>query len=210
MKDERMSQQTSERIPERYLAGAFARRKLERLDDNTWAATIPAFDGVWSDGSTIEYRGTAQSKVIESTLMDRDSLKTEVEKAVADLPNVSVAKTDEGVTISIEDIQFEADSATLAPAETAKIAKIAELLKRYPDRDILVAGHTAAAGYAAGRKQLSEQRAEAVAERLIGLGARAPDRVRAAGYGDERPIADNATEAGRARNRRVEITILEN
>jgi outer membrane protein OmpA-like peptidoglycan-associated protein len=164
----------------------------------------------WSDGSTIEYRGTAQSKVIESTLMDRDSLKTEVEKAVADLPNVSVAKTDEGVTISIEDIQFEADSATLAPAETAKIAKIAELLKRYPDRDILVAGHTAAAGYAAGRKQLSEQRAEAVAERLIGLGARAPDRVRAAGYGDERPIADNATEAGRARNRRVEITILEN
>jgi outer membrane protein OmpA-like peptidoglycan-associated protein len=164
----------------------------------------------WSDGSTIEYRGTAQSKVIESTLMDRDSLKTEVEKAVADLPNVSVTKTDEGVTISIEDIQFEADSAILATVELAKIAKIAELLKRYPDRDILVSGHTAAAGYAAGRKQLSEQRAEAVAERLIGLGARASDRVRAVGYGDERPIADNASEAGRARNRRVEITILEN
>lgn len=164
----------------------------------------------WSDGSTVEYRGAAQSEVVESTLMDRDALKAEVEKAVADLPNVRVAKTDEGVTISIEDIRFEADSATLTPAELAKIARIADLLKRYPDRDILVAGHTAAAGYAPGRKQLSERRAAAVAERLAALGARPADRVRATGYGDERPIADNATEAGRARNRRVEITILEN
>jgi outer membrane protein OmpA-like peptidoglycan-associated protein len=164
----------------------------------------------WSDGATVEYRGTAKSDVIESALMDRDSLKTEVEKAVQGMANVSVAKTDEGVTISIEDIQFEADSARLKPEEAAKIARIAELLKRYPDRDILVAGHSAAAGYAAGRKQLSEDRAKAVAERLVTLGARAAERVRAIGYGDERPIADNSTEAGRARNRRVEITILEN
>ncbi len=164
----------------------------------------------WSDGSTIEYRGSAQSKVIESTLMDREALKADVEKAVSGMPNVSVASTAQGVTISIEDIQFEPDSAKLMPAELEKVARIAEVLKRYPDRDVLVAGHTAAAGYAEGRKQLSEDRAKAVAERLIGLGARTPDRVRAAGYGDERPIADNATEAGRARNRRVEITILEN
>ncbi len=164
----------------------------------------------WSDGSTIEYRGTAKSDVIESILMDRDSLRAEVEKAVEGMPNVSVAKTDEGVTISIQDIQFEADSARLKAPELAKVARIAELLKRYPDRDILVTGHSAAAGYAAGRKKLSEDRAAAVAASLVALGARAPERVRATGYGDERPIADNATEAGRARNRRVEITILEN
>jgi outer membrane protein OmpA-like peptidoglycan-associated protein len=164
----------------------------------------------WSDGSTVEYRGTAQSKVIESTLMDRSALKAEIEKAVGDMPNVSVAATDEGVTISIQDIQFEADSAVLKAPELLKIERIAEILKRYPDRDLLVSGHSAAAGYAEGRKQLSENRAKAVAERLITLGARTPDHVRATGYGDERPIADNATETGRARNRRVEITILEN
>jgi outer membrane protein OmpA-like peptidoglycan-associated protein len=164
----------------------------------------------WSDGTTIEYRGTAQSKQLEASRMDRAALKAEIEKGVAGMPNVSVSSTDEGVTISIEDIQFEADSAKLKPAEADKVARIAELLKRYPDRDILVAGHAAAAGYAAGRKQLSEQRAKTVAERIVALGARLPDRVRATGYGDERPIADNATEAGRARNRRVEITILEN
>jgi outer membrane protein OmpA-like peptidoglycan-associated protein len=164
----------------------------------------------WSDGSTVEYRGTAQSEVTESTLMDRGALKSEIEKAVADMPNVSVSSTEEGVTISLEDIQFEADSAVLEASELAKVARIAELLKRYPDRDLLVSGHSAAAGFAAGRKQLSEDRAKAVAERLIALGTRTPDHVRATGYGDERPIADNATETGRARNRRVEITILEN
>ena len=142
--------------------------------------------------------------------MDRDAVEAEVEKAVAGMPNVSVAKTDEGVTISIEDIQFEADSAILKPEELEKVARIAGILKRYPDRDILVAGHSAAAGYEAGRKPLSERRAEAVAGRLVDLGARAPDRIRAIGYGDERPVADDATEAGRSRNRRVEITILEN
>jgi outer membrane protein OmpA-like peptidoglycan-associated protein len=142
--------------------------------------------------------------------MDRGALKAEIEKAVAGMPNVSVAATDEGVTISIEDVQFEADSARLKAPELAKIARIAELLKRYPDRDILVAGHSAAAGYAAGRKRLSEDRAKAVAESLLTTGARPPERVRVTGYGDERPIADNATETGRARNRRVEITILEN
>jgi outer membrane protein OmpA-like peptidoglycan-associated protein len=164
----------------------------------------------WSDGSTIEYRGSAQSKVIESKLMDREAMRAEIEKAIAGMPNVSVAATEGGVTISMEDIQFEPDSAKLKATELAKVARLAEILKRYPDRDILVAGHSAAAGYAAGRKPLSEQRAKTVAERLIALGARSPDRVRATGFGDEAPIADNAAEAGRARNRRVEITILEN
>ncbi|HET7839783.1 MAG TPA: OmpA family protein [Rectinemataceae bacterium] len=164
----------------------------------------------WSDGTTIEYRGQAGSDLVVAELMDRDRVRADVEKAVAGMPNVSVAKTPEGVTISIQDIQFMADSAVLAPEELDKLGKIAEILKRYPDRDVLVAGHSAAAGYAPGRKKLSEDRAQAVVERLVAAGARSPDRIRAIGYGDERPVADNATAEGRARNRRVEITILEN
>ncbi len=164
----------------------------------------------WSNGTRIEYRGTAHSEVTESALMDRDKLQAEVQKSVEGLPNVSVRKSDKGVTISIENIQFAADSAVLMPAEQDKLARIAEILKRYPDRDILVAGHTAGAGYAEGRQKLSEDRAREVVERLIALGARTPEHIGAIGYGDTRPIADDSTEAGRARNRRVEITILEN
>ena len=164
----------------------------------------------WSDGTRIEYRGTAHAKMLEATLMDRDKLQAEVQKSVEGLSNVSVRKNEAGVTISIENIQFAPDSAVLLPAELDKLAKIAEILKRYPDRDILVAGHTAKAGYAEGRQKLSQERARAVADRLIALGVRTPEHISAIGYGDTQPIADDSTEAGRERNRRVEITILEN
>ncbi|HOX13559.1 MAG TPA: OmpA family protein, partial [Spirochaetales bacterium] len=57
---------------------------------------------------------------------------------------------------------------------------------------------------------LSVERAAAVADRLVRLGVRTPDRIVVRGWGAERPIDTNSTEAGRSRNRRVEITILEN
>lgn len=164
----------------------------------------------WSDGSTIEYRGTADARLTEAQLMDRKKLAADIADAVKDLDNVVVAPTDKGVMISIENIQFQPDSAELAQSELEKIAAIAEILKRYQGRDILVAGHTALAGTAGGRKKLSEERARAVAEELIRDGARQPSEVQVAGYGAERPVADNSTAEGMAKNRRVEITILEN
>jgi outer membrane protein OmpA-like peptidoglycan-associated protein len=91
-----------------------------------------------------------------------------------------------------------------------KLDRIAEILMNYPNRDILVGGHTALAGTAAGRLQLSVERAASVAEYFLSRNVRTPDRVVIRGYGAEQPIADNRTPEGMARNRRVEITILEN
>jgi outer membrane protein OmpA-like peptidoglycan-associated protein len=164
----------------------------------------------WSDGTTIEYRGTAGSHIVEAELMDRAAVKEEVEKAVEGLAGVSVESTEEGVAIRLEDLRFRPDSAELLPGESEKLLRVAELLKRYPERDILVGGHTALAGTAEGRARLSLDRARAVAELLISLGARRAEEIQVAGYGAERPIADNLTEEGKARNRRVEIVILEN
>ncbi|MEI6875487.1 MAG: OmpA family protein [Spirochaetota bacterium] len=164
----------------------------------------------WSDGANIEYRGTAKSRFTAAELMDRAGLQAEVTKAVGDMAGVTVKSVPEGVSITLEDVQFSADSATLAPAELGKVARIAEILRQYPKRDIIVAGHTALAGTAEGRRKLSEERASAVAERLVALGARDPKSVQVVGYGAERPVADNVTEAGKARNRRVEIIIREN
>jgi outer membrane protein OmpA-like peptidoglycan-associated protein len=163
-----------------------------------------------STGSTIEFRGKARSEMIDAPPLDRAALEREIRDATEGLENVTVKSGEEGVTITIENIQFEADSARLRPEELSKLSRIADILKRYPDRDILVAGHTALAGTAEGRRKLSVERAAAVADRLIRLGARAADRVVVRGYGAERPLAPNTTEANKARNRRVEITILEN
>jgi len=163
-----------------------------------------------SDGQTWEYRGTANAEVIEAPLMHKEDMIKEIAEEIANIPDASVRISDEGIVISLENIQFAADSAVLLASERPKLDKIAEILFRYPDRDILVGGHTALAGSAAGRIQLSYERAASVADYLMSKKVRSPERVVIRGYGAERPIADNRTQEGMARNRRVEITILEN
>ncbi|MDR1949936.1 MAG: OmpA family protein [Spirochaetaceae bacterium] len=165
-----------------------------------------------SGGATVEYRGQAEAEILESKRMDRERLAGEIAGDISRLgiEDTSVRVVEEGITISLENIQFEADSAVLLPAEREKLDKIGEILRRYGDRDILVGGHTALAGSEAGRQRLSRERAGAVADYLIGKGVREADRVVVRGYGAERPLGDNRNEEGRRRNRRVEITILEN
>ena len=135
---------------------------------------------------------------------------SEVQNQLKDLgiDNTNVVATEKGITISIENIQFKADSAVLEESEKRKLEKIAKILAMYPDNDLLVSGHTALAGSVYSRQQLSEQRAQAVASYLIELGVKDAYHIFSKGFGAEQPIAENSTEAGRSRNRRVEITIL--
>ncbi|MDR2184839.1 MAG: OmpA family protein [Treponema sp.] len=165
-----------------------------------------------SNGMTVEYRGRAGAEIVESEVMDKGRILKEIEDEIKRLgiQDASVRAVDEGIAISLENIQFQPDSAVLTTSERNKIDKIAEIITGYADRDILIGGHTALAGSAAGRLQLSRERAAAVADYLIGKGIRTPDRIVVRGYGAGKPLADNGTEAGRRRNRRVEITILEN
>ncbi len=165
-----------------------------------------------SNGMTIEYRGTAEAEIIESKRMDKERIAEEISDDISRLgiTDADVRVVDEGITISLEDIQFEADTANMLSGEREKLDKIAEILLRYSDRDILVSGHTALAGSEAGRMRLSAERAGVIADYLIERNVRSSDRVVVRGYGAERPVADNSTEAGRRKNRRVEITLLEN
>jgi outer membrane protein OmpA-like peptidoglycan-associated protein len=165
-----------------------------------------------SDGSRVEFRGKAQAELLEAPRMDKDEIAGDIRRDLEalGLENTEVRVDAEGVTISLEAIRFEADSARLLPSERAKLDRIGEILARYRDRDILVAGHTALAGSVEGRWELSVQRAAAVAEYLVAGGIRSGEQVVVRGYGAERPVADNGTAEGMQRNRRVEITILEN
>jgi outer membrane protein OmpA-like peptidoglycan-associated protein len=165
-----------------------------------------------SDGRTVEYRGKASAEIIESPEMDKTKIAEEITEDLnrLNIPGAEVRVVDEGITISLENIQFRADTAVMLSGEQTKLDKIAEILARYPDRDILVAGHTALAGSAEGRMKLSVERAASVAEYLISKGVRRADRVVVRGFGAEKPLGDNRTQEGMRKNRRVEITILEN
>jgi outer membrane protein OmpA-like peptidoglycan-associated protein len=165
-----------------------------------------------SNGMTVEYRGKAEAELVESTLMDKEKIVEEINEEIERLaiPNAEARVADDGITISLENIQFAADTAIMLPGEEDKLKKLAEILLRYPERDILVGGHTALAGPESGRIPLSIERAAIIADYLIVHNVRPRDRVVVRGYGAEMPIADNRSEAGRQKNRRVEITLLEN
>ncbi len=162
-------------------------------------------------GTVFEFRGTAEATATETVALDRNQVVRNLNDEISRLgiPDTTAAATDEGITISLENIQFEPDSARLLPSEKQKISKLAAFLERYPDKELLITGHTALAGTAEARQELSEERAAAVARYLVETGVRSEYNVYTRGFGAEHPIAPNDTEANRSRNRRVEITILD-
>ncbi|MDR0539474.1 MAG: OmpA family protein [Spirochaetaceae bacterium] len=166
-----------------------------------------------SDGTVHEFRSKEEAEIIYSEEMNRDVIAGEVEKKLRDsgINGATVKKVEGGVSISIDNIQFEGDSAFLRASEKQKLDKIAAVLERYASRDILVAGHTAdAGGTQESHIKLSESRAAAVAGYLVQKKVRPAGRIMTKGYGTSAPIAGNDTPEGRAQNRRVEIILLEN
>ncbi len=121
---------------------------------------------------------------------------------------VSVENTELGLMLTIRNLQFKPDSAELLPGEGNRIAGIAEVLRQAPESMFLVEGHTASTGNVRGEKNLSMERAKSIMNALVRLGIPS-EKFIVKGSGGTKPIADNSTPEGKAKNRRVEITILE-
>ena len=107
----------------------------------------------------------------------------------------------------LEDVNFEFDSAVLTGQAEQVLAGVAERLRANPNVGVRIEGHTDSVGSDSYNKQLSQERAASVARFLASQGVQ-PNRMRAIGYGEEKPIATNNTRAGRAQNRRVEINLV--
>ena len=104
----------------------------------------------------------------------------------------------------LEGVNFASGKADLTPEARTGLDHVVAGLKAYPDIRVEVGGHTDNKGSSALNTRLSQKRAEAVKNYLAGAGI-APDRLVAKGYGPDKPIASNDTEAGRAQNRRTEL-----
>lgn len=101
-------------------------------------------------------------------------------------------------------ITFDIGKATIKPESMGEINRIVKLMTENPDLKFSVEGHTDSTGSAAANQTLSEQRAKAIVAKLVESGI-AADRLTAVGKGQSSPVADNATDEGRAKNRRVEF-----
>ena len=104
----------------------------------------------------------------------------------------------------LEGVNFDFGKSELKPEATAILDTVVDSLKAYPDVKVEVGGHTDSVGSAAYNQKLSEARAHAVRDYLVSKGANG-DNLSWKGYGKDGPIADNKTEEGRAKNRRVEL-----
>jgi len=120
----------------------------------------------------------------------------------------TIKKTARGTIVSLADILFDFGKATLKRDVEFNLVKIATILEQYPEMKIAVEGHTDNVGSEEYNMELSTKRATAVADFMATQGL-PMERMTVAGYGFSRPLEDNSTEAGRQKNRRVDLVINE-
>jgi outer membrane protein OmpA-like peptidoglycan-associated protein len=143
----------------------------------------------------------------EKAKADADKVAAEKAKADADKVTMETGTAAQGSDIPPATLHFPTGSTNpqLAAATKAYFETVAKFLKDNSTAKVTIVGHTDNKGDAAKNKALGLKRAELLQKTLIGLGA-PQDRVTASSEGSDKPIADNGTEEGRTKNRRVEIT----
>jgi len=103
-------------------------------------------------------------------------------------------------------VEFDFDKSTIKKGYYQDIDDLAQVMKDYPDLSVVIEGHTDSVGTAAYNKKLSQERADAVKKYMVEKGIDA-NRLKAQGFGEDKPIAGNETEEGRQKNRRVEAAV---
>lgn len=160
-------------------------------------------------GNEIDRQNQALANMDEK-LARQEQIIEENKRIIAELKRkgADARMTKRGVVVNLPDVLFEFNKYTLRADALRACHEIANVLRGYPDRHISVEGHTDSVGSIAYNKRLSQERARSVAEELVVQGV-SRKRLSTYGYGESDPIASNRSEAGRQRNRRVEV-ILEN
>ena len=119
-----------------------------------------------------------------------------------------VYKQENQLVLRLKAMRFPVGKSIIMPENYALLSKVQKAIRTFDDPRVIVEGHTDATGSDEVNTLLSQQRAEAVREYMIANQTLPPDSVSAVGYGSERPLASNATPAGRAINRRIDILII--
>lgn len=150
----------------------------------------------------------ASAKAAEQARLQAENEKTEMRERLRRQLN-AVLETEEtarGLIVNISDVLFDFDKYELKPGAREKMAKVSGILLAYPGLKIALEGHTDSIGSDEYNQTLSERRANSVRSYLIEQGVPS-ETVSAAGLGKANPVASNSTEAGRLKNRRVEMVV---
>jgi outer membrane protein OmpA-like peptidoglycan-associated protein len=138
---------------------------------------------------------------------EAEKAKAEVDELLNQLSDLKAKQTERGIVLTMGDVLFAFDKATLSPEAFRNVDKLVDFLQKHPNRSVLIEGHTDSVGSDEYNLNLSEKRADAVKNALVSKGV-GEKRITPKGYGKKYPVASNNTSDGRQLNRRVEVVVL--
>lgn len=168
---------------------------------------------IYTDKSFAYFRKETNQTIKTAIEIIREQVASEIQEKITsgNIKDIEVKQADQGLMLSIDNIQFSADSADLLESEKIKLDSVGSLIRNLTKNKIMVVGH--AANQAGSDEQelfdLSESRAAAVANYLVNAQIKTRSMIVSKGMGGTEPIATNETPEGRAKNRRVEIIIID-
>lgn len=152
-------------------------------------------------GDAVAARSQADSARIDTALAQQQSADLQ-----AQIAELNARNTDRGLVVTLGDVLFASGGSTLKGGTPGNLDKLAAFLNKYPDRTVVIEGHTDSVGSDASNRGLSQRRADSVKSYLVRQGV-ASTRVTATGMGEGSPAATNDSATGRQQNRRVEVII---
>lgn len=190
--------------------GAAAAAQQGQRDALVRAALADSVGAAAAEGAAAAARAdSAAAAAREGESAEREQRRSDallvLERSV---PSVTaIRESERGLVIVLGNSLFATGATALPARASVELRAVATALALYPDAQLAVEGHTDNTGPAELNQRLSEARAEAVRRALVSYGV-GSERLTARGYGQDRPLADNATATGRAANRRAEVVVL--
>lgn len=187
-----------------------AQRAYERANQAELMAKNSQNEAELSKQETQAAKAYAQAQAQEAELAKQEAelALEEAQSLRRKLNSIATEKTDKGLMMTLGDFVFDSGKSTIKQEAVDNFSKVVSFINTYPNNKVRIEGHTDSSGSNELNLQLSQERAEAVKALLIKNGI-AAKMLNAVGMGEELPIAENTTKAGKAKNRRVEIIILQ-
>jgi OmpA-OmpF porin, OOP family len=167
-----------------------------------------------ADGDEVQhlaYLAEQQAAIAQAVAVEQrnqQQIATLGQRMEEELRELRAQRTERGTVVTLSDVLFDVNRATINPGAQGDLLRLAEFLRENPNRRALIEGHTDGQGDAQYNLELSQSRADSVRSFLVMNGV-SPDQIMARGYGETRPVASNDTDVGRQQNRRVEVVILD-
>ena len=189
----------------RLLAMAETERAAKAKKEAEEARSLAAAEAERATRAKAEAEQARMAARAESELAAK--AKAAANQLMRELSDLKAKQTERGIVLTIGDVLFATAKADLSSDALRSVDKLADFLKKYPGRNVLIEGHTDSVGSEEYNLTLSERRADSVKESLTSRGI-AEERIATKGYGKKYPVASNDTAAGKQQNRRVEVIIL--